>query len=230
MPTSSYMPKDDNGKADLLDHVAATLPKYAALLNVSAEDMASHQADAIAFRYGFNLHNSAKSFDHNCTTFKNQLRDGGTDATLWPIPPLLPEPIPPMVKSGIIPRFSQFVNWLKAQKNFSPAIGQDLRIIGPAYIVDPSAWKPVLSILIQAGHPTVVWAKGKASAIEIWVDRNDGNGFVFLIIHTEPNTPDPAPLPPTGTSVVWKYKAIYRYHDEQVGEWSDVLSVMVGGN
>jgi len=28
---------------------------------------------------------------------------------------------------------------------------------------------------------------------------------------------------------VWKYKAIYRYHDEQVGEWSDVLSVVVGG-
>ncbi|MCX7113598.1 MAG: hypothetical protein NTX45_26615 [Proteobacteria bacterium] len=60
------------------------------------------------------------------------------------------------------------------------------------------------------------------------MDRNDGNGFVFLIIHTEPNTPAPAPLP--GTSVVWKYKAIYRYHDEQVGEWSDVLSVVVGDN
>ncbi len=79
------------------------------------------------------------------------------------------------------------------------------------------------------GEKKIFWTKGKASAIEIWVDRNDGNGFVFLVIHTEPNTPDPAPLPPPGTSVVWKYKAIYRYHDEQVGEWSDVLSVVVGG-
>ena len=49
----------------------------------------------------------------------------------------------------------------------------------------------MLSILIQAGHPTVVRAKGKANALEVWVDRNGGNGFVFLIIHTEPNTPDP---------------------------------------
>jgi len=29
--------------------------------------------------------------------------------------------------------------------------------------------------------------------------------------------------------MVLKYKAIYRYHDEQVGEWSDVLSVVVVG-
>ena len=54
-----------------------------------------------------------------------------------------------------------------------------------------------------------------------------------MTIHTEPNSPDPdpapAPLPPPGTSMVWRYKAIYRFHDEQVGEWSDVLSVMVGG-
>jgi hypothetical protein len=44
---------------------------------------------------------------------------------------------------------------------------------------------------------------------------------------TEPNVPTPLPAP--GNSVMWKYKAIYRFHDEQVGEWSDVLSVVVGG-
>ena len=165
MPTSSYMPKDDSGKADLLDHVAATLPKYAALLDISAVELASQQADAVGFRYALNLHNQAQSYAHNCTAAKNLLRDGGTDATLWPIPPLLHEPIPPIVKSGIIPRFSLFVSRLKAHKNFSPAIGQDLRIIGSAYIIDPSTWKPVLSSTSQAGHPTVVWTKGKASAI-----------------------------------------------------------------
>ena len=229
MPTNTYLPKDDSGKADLLDHVAATLPKYTGTLEISADDLTSLQADAVSFRYALNILSRAQSYAHNCTAFKNLLRDGGTDAIEWPVAPLLPEPIPPIVKSGIIPRFSLLINRLKAHKNYSPAIGQDLQIIGSAYIIDPSTWKPVLSSLLQAGHPTVVWAKGKASAIEIWVDRNDGTGFVFLIIHTEPNTPDPVPLPSPGTSVVWKYKAIYRYHDEQVGEWSDVLSVVVGG-
>ncbi|MEY3788007.1 MAG: hypothetical protein RIQ94_1735 [Pseudomonadota bacterium] len=31
MTTSSYMPSTDNGKADLLDHLADTLPTYAAV-------------------------------------------------------------------------------------------------------------------------------------------------------------------------------------------------------
>ena len=86
----------------------------------------------------------------------------------------------------------------------------------------------MLSVQIKAAQPVILWTKGKASAIEIWVDRNDGNGFVFLIINTEPNTTDPTPLPAPGTSAVWNYKAIYRFHDEQVGQWSDVLSVTVG--
>jgi hypothetical protein len=30
-------------------------------------------------------------------------------------------------------------------------------------------------------------------------------------------------------SAVWKYKAIYRLNDEQVGQWSDVASISVMG-
>ena len=54
--------------------------------------------------------------------------------------------------------------------SFHPALRGEkkiLQIIGSAYIIDPSTWKPVLSSLLQAGHPTVVWTKGKASAIEV---------------------------------------------------------------
>jgi hypothetical protein len=53
--------------------------------------------------------------------------------------------------------------------------------------------------------------------------------FIQLAINTEPNTTDNWPLPPLGTSAMWRYKAIYLLHDEQVGQWSDVISVSVGG-
>ena len=104
-----------------------------------------------------------------------------------------------------------------------------LWIVAPSHVFDPTTLKPSLSIQIRAGHPVILWTKGKASAIEIWVDRNDGNGFVFLTINTEPNTIDTTPLPAPGTSAVWNYKAIYRLHDEQVGQWSDVISITVRG-
>ena len=66
-----------------------------------------------------------------------------------------------------------------------------------------------------------------ASALEIWVDRNDGNGFALLTINTEPNTTDTTQLPAVGASATWKYKAIYRLHTELVGQWSYVMSISV---
>ena len=38
MTTSPYMPNNDDERADLLEHLAATLPTYAALLEISAQD------------------------------------------------------------------------------------------------------------------------------------------------------------------------------------------------
>ena len=44
-----------------------------------------------------------------------------------------------------------------------------------------------------------------------------------------PDYLDTAALPAAGTSAVWKYKAIYRLNDEQVGQWSDIASISVMG-
>jgi hypothetical protein len=50
--------------------------------------------------------------------------------------------------------------------------------------IEPTTWKPILSIYLEAGHPVIVWTKSQAGAIEIWVDRADGNSFVLLTIDT----------------------------------------------
>ncbi|MBI3414312.1 MAG: hypothetical protein HY043_03165 [Verrucomicrobia bacterium] len=57
----------------------------------------------------------------------------------------------------------------------------------------------------------------------------DASTFAFLAFDTEPDYLDTAPLPAPGARAVWKCKAIYRLHDEQVGQWSDVVSVSVMG-
>ena len=45
----------------------------------------------------------------------------------------------------------------------------------------------------------------------------------------EPYTTDNGALPPAGTSQVWRYRAIYLLHDAQVGQWSDIINVTLGG-
>ncbi|MDQ6631097.1 MAG: hypothetical protein M3Y82_04985, partial [Verrucomicrobiota bacterium] len=118
---------------------------------------------------------------------------------------------------------------IKRHPNYTEAMGEDLGIIGAQQTMDLNSMKPQLNIELQAGKPVVRWMKQSMDSLEIWVDRNDGKGFIFLAIDTVPDYPDTAPLPAPGQSAIWKYKAIYRLNDEPVGQWSDVVSIAVVG-
>ncbi len=227
MATNSYMPSDDIGKVLLLEHLALTLPKYTSTFGISDAEMASIKADTLALRRAYTYHHQVQSFAQDCTAQKNHLRDGGSGKAEWPVMPefIAVDTVPP----GVIPRLSTLVAGIKAHKNYTEAIGRDLRLIGTEIVKNPDSWKPVLKSKSSAGHPVICWTKGYAAEIEIWADRGDGNDFVFYTINSEPDTLDKTPLPPKGAGVNWKYKAIYRLHNEQVGQWSDVMSISVGG-
>ncbi|WP_374243027.1 hypothetical protein [Zoogloea sp.] len=226
MAKSYYLPKDDSGKAELLEHLAARLPVYADVLEISPADITSLQADAAAFRYTLGAFNAIQANSRLWTAFKTIQRDGGTGSTAFPHAPNLPAPVP-AVPLGIIPRLTALVSRLKTARNYTEAIGQDLKIVGAEQTVDSSAWKPVLDLATEAGHPIIKWPKGDADAIEIWADRGDDKGFILATTTTAPGFTDTAAKPSTGA--VWKYKAIYRLRDAQVGQWSDVVSIAVGG-
>ncbi|MCX7110174.1 MAG: hypothetical protein NTX45_08610 [Proteobacteria bacterium] len=57
------------------------------------------------------------------------------------------------------------MNW-HSSAYYTTAIGQDLWIIAASHVVDPTTWKPVLSVQIKAAHPVILWTKGNASAID----------------------------------------------------------------
>jgi len=229
MPTNYFLPSDDSGKADLLDHLAASLPKYTKLFGLTSDMLAQRQTDALAFRHALHTADEAQAYAQHRTAYKNLLRDGGDGSSNWPLPLTFSQADPSAVTLGIIPRLTGFVTWLKTQPGYTEAIGQDLWLVGAKQVLDPSTWKPALIIQPQGGHPVIGWTKGKASGVEILVDRGDGQGFVLLTISITPPTTDNSPLPAPGTSAVWKYKAIYHRGDKQVGDWSDVVSIAVGG-
>ena len=65
--------------------------------------------------------------------------------------------------------------------------------------------------------------------LEIHVDRGDGKGSNYLSNDSHPDSLDTAPLPALGVGAVWTYRAIYRLHNHQVGQWSAELKVSVMG-
>ncbi len=211
MTTTTFMPSSDSGKAELLAHLNTTLPKYAALLDVNDPELGILNDDAIAFQHSFNTLHELKGFTRNWTAYRNMQRDGGSGSFDWPPLSAPDESVPPAVSFGIIPRLSALAARLKTHRNYTTAIGQDLWLVSATHISDSDTWKPVLSIQSKVGHPVVAWTKGKANALEVWVDRGDGKDFSFLTINTEPNTTDTFLTPVSGTTAIWKYNSMFKF-------------------
>jgi hypothetical protein len=78
-------------------------------------------------------------------------------------------------------------------------------------------------------HVNVKWGWGGNTAFldicEIQVDRGDGKGFGLLAFDTTPGYTDTQAF--SAAPVIWTYRAIYRVGDNQVGVWSNPVSVTV---
>jgi hypothetical protein len=226
MAKSYFLPADEPGKLKWLNNFAAKLPTYAATVGVTAAEVTQTTADDAYFAFVVGAQNQHSKTTRDWTAYKTALRSGNTIGTM-PTTPALGVP-PTAVPAGIFSRVSALAARIKKHPAYTEAIGQDLGIIGAEQSVDPTTAKPILELTLQAGHPNVGWSKSGMDSLEIWVDRGTGV-FAFLTIDTVPDYLDTAALPAAGTSAVWKYKAIYRLNDEQVGQWSDVATIGVMG-
>ena len=224
---SYYLPSSDPGKAEFLDNLALKIGGYETLLGLTTEDVTSVQDDAAMFRYVLDMQEAYKTFKQDLTKYKNMLRDGAP-GPLGPIPvgPVMPSP-PTLVDKNIFKRIRKLVDRIKAAPAYNNAIGEDLGIVGDEQTPDILGLKPDLKSRLEAGRVLIMWTKGHTEGIDIYVDRQDGAGFVFLATDTKPNYLDTHVLPEGVESAVYEYKAIYRIDDEQVGQFSDPIRVTV---
>ncbi|WP_156026877.1 hypothetical protein [Sporocytophaga myxococcoides] len=64
-------------------------------------------------------------------------------------------------------------------------------------------------------------------SIDIYVDRKDGKGFVFLVNDATRDYVDNHPLPTGTDTAVWSYKGIFKLKSAQVGEFSNTINITV---
>jgi hypothetical protein len=226
MSKAYFIPADEPGKRAWLNNFSSKLPADGPTVGVTAAEITQTTADALYFGFVCDAHNQHTQTTRDWTAYKTALRSGGSLGAM-PTTPALGVP-PPAVPPDIFGRASALASRIKKHPAYTDAIGQDLGIIGAEQTVDPTTMKPILVLSLQAGHPNVGWTKSGMDSLEIWVDRGTGT-FAFLTIVTSTNYLDNAALPAAGASAVWRYKAIYRLNDEQVGSWSDVATIGVMG-
>jgi hypothetical protein len=169
---------------------------------------------------------SYRQYVLNLAGYKNMMKHASSSQHIGnlPVMPTLPA-APPMVTEGIFDRVSKMVTRIKASLNYSDNIGSDLGVIAPSSTVDISTLQPFINIKIDVGKPHLKWVKGVADAIDLYADRNDGNGFVYVGRLSRNEYLDITPMAANKVYNEWKYKAIFVISDAQVGLYSMIQSI-----
>jgi hypothetical protein len=213
-----------------LQHLSIQLPNYAAILEISTADLDQVQAGSDWFDYILKLEVAAQRFTDGIYAFKRVLRDGPKGATInLPAPLVIIPPPTSQPYADIVGFLGALIVRIKKHKNYTEAIGKALDII-PAQIPtpDPALLQPELTFDYNAGHPVLYWYHNDTDALVLEADYGTGT-FNLVAIQMSTSFEDSAPLPAPGTVALWKYRAIYRIRDDQVGQWSKVLEVSVKG-
>lgn len=229
MSRNYYMPTDDTSKDLWLKNFANKLAVLSAKYGINPTEVNDMVASSAHFSYWLNYRNQQQDFLQKINRYKNESRDGipanaaiPTGAPVAPSVAGMPTPVAP----GIFARAASLVLRIKSHKDYLESDGAELGIIGTETQVDLNQIQPEINVRISAaGHPEIVWTKNRMDMLEIQVNR--GNGYELMSFDSHPNSTDTAALPASGQSAVWKYKAIYRLHNEQVGQWSAEHSIAV---
>lgn len=221
-----YLPRGDREKLTWFKNFSQKFTGYAASLGFTPAEAVAVADDLNMFEYTFMQLANAKARLKGLTAYKDALIDSIGGPISYPTAPVIPAP-PANVPRGIFRRVRKTVQRIKGHPNYNTAMGKDLGIIGAEIVVDYNALKPKLKTKLNGTYPVIIWKKGVADSINIYVDRRDGKGFVFLANDVIPDYIDTHPLPAGVDSDVWDYKARYRVGDNETGQFSDEVSVTV---
>lgn len=230
MAKSDYIKKKETDFAAQLLTFKNNIGDYSVLFGLSAVQVSAQAADVDYFNQVVCCKDIADKHAQQRTAWRNIIRKGGdVPATGVPVVPTYPSGAL-AVAPGVEKRFRDLCNLIKSHPAYNAGIGEALGIEGEAVVApDLSQVKPHFTLELRGGQVFIRWGWGGngsfLDAIDILVDR--GNGYVHLVTDTTPNYTDSTPLPATAQK--WTYKAIFKVGDARVGQWSDVVSITVGG-
>lgn len=223
-----YFPKSDSKRLAWLFNFSQKIGIYAPSFNMTKDDVDAIKGYYQMLKYIFDLMESVRTFKKNVTSFKNHLMFAPYGSQLGTLPEFTLTAPPAVTPAGIFSLVLGKVAQIKTYGTYTESIGKDLGIVGAEADDDFSKFKPALIIKIIACKPKIKYKKNRTEGIKLFVDRNDGKGFVYLWRITGTVYTDKQELPAGQNSAVWKYKAIYVVNDIEVGFYSDEMSVVVG--
>jgi hypothetical protein len=233
MKHQAYYPSRYAEQVQWLENFIAKISGYATALGLDPAVVADIIKDARWVMYVIGPWLTANRA-HNlaCTQAAKQAQTGTGGMLTLPVftAPALPAGTVPR-DEGSLTRIFDLVAEIKENNGCTDAMCSDLRIVGAESSgPDFATLAPELTVEITGNTVKLGWGwqgyRQWLDQCEIQVDRSDGKGWVILTFDTTPNYVDSHPFP--SALAQWKYRAIYRVDDVQVGQWSPVVTLNVG--
>jgi hypothetical protein len=227
MTSSKYLPNSDADRCIWINVFALKLAIYGPALGVTAAELLAVQKDSAAYQYVVGLIENHRQYISSLTGYKNMMRHAVSDQHIGALPvlPVLATP-PPVVPEGVFDRISRLVARFKKTTAYNDTIGADLGVIAPTpAIVDVATLQPELKIKLDVGRPHLKWVKGYSDAVDLYVDRNEGNGFILLGRLLKNEYIDITPIGVGKIFDQWAYRAMYVISDQPVGLYSDPKTI-----
>jgi hypothetical protein len=233
MKRKYYLPPDDQGRLAWLLNFSTKIGTYAGALGITPLEVTALAAYYTMLAYILGIVEQVRTFGQDLTKFKEKLMIAPIGTPLGAVPTITLAAAPPATPSGIFTLIAGMVKRIKGSAAYNENIGEDLGIIGADIIIDFENLQPELRITLDVNSPKLKYKKGGTDGLNIYVDRDDGQGLKFLKYVTKTVYVDDAELPAGVNSAVWTYRGIYVVNDTEVGQPGAAMSItvsrMVGG-
>ncbi len=199
-----YIPKRD-GDLCIFENILMTkLPEVAVTLGIATEEV--NQSVSI-----INAHISA----YNNVQLKKQEANAAVENNA-------------AKKTAAIAEIRRVSNYIKSNSKYTDAIGKELGIVGTAEAGgDLETIKPTLKSKIVGGNIIISFDKQKMDGVKLYSKRGSETEFTFLDVDTSSPYEDNRTKLNAASPEERQYYAYYLYDDQQVGQQSDVLKIIV---
>ncbi|HKR05265.1 MAG TPA: hypothetical protein VJY62_11590 [Bacteroidia bacterium] len=229
MKKKFYLPTRETERVTWLNNFAGKLGGYSATFGITAGEVTTVNDMAALYSYIINLIEQSKTFTQELTKFKNTLSVAPPGTSLGPLPVLTPAVAPALTQAGIFTFIGGLVMRIKGTKgSYTPAIGEDLGIIGDETTFDAANYKTTLKGKSLPGNNEISFSKEGVDGINVYshpVGSTDPNAWEKLAFDSSSPYNDTRALANPGVPENRKYRARGVINDVEIGQWSDILSL-----
>lgn len=228
MVKKHYLPRALDKRVKWLNNFAGRFEEHGKELDFTEKEIRAVKNDAAMLSYAAKVHHIMQGTHKSFTAFKDMLNEGAARRQQLSVPalPVLPT-APAPVAPGIFRRIGKLVQRIKYRKGYTELMGFSMGIIGSEQKVIMSNVKPALKAKVVGSDLVLHWKKSVFTDIVLFINRNDGNGFVMEMYFSRSPSRIKIKLPPGQHSALWQLKASYRLKDDIVGQPSSIVEVVV---